>query len=409
MQCPGSNENDELIFMKSTYKIIILFLSALSCLTLGLLVTQNLFDNPALMDIKRVIRSVIFLLGLFLFWAGAYALHLKSNKRAISNTLTMMGGLLSIYVMLEVVFAFVSISCGGSQTLVSKNWFAKHWTQNKYGFRDWEPENLDRPDKPNIFIVGDSYVAGHGIDDTSYRFSNIMRQNLQSRFDVFNLGVCGADTKEELQFIKDYPVKADYIVVAHTNNDIYNVLAKSKIKQLLKTQKDSLMLNFKLKPSVLLFVSQSFSLNFFDYIIKNTLREIVIKSQAESFSNFESFLSSSSAKNLEMNYYRNNKLLNAHFAQIDSFISYANQDSARLLFLLFPKIDSEVMEYTNRTANLPIGEHLASLKIASINLTSVLREIPQQKRVISQFDPHPGTVANRAIADTLVRFFSAVK
>ncbi len=264
--------------MKSTYKIIILFLSALSCLTLGLLVTQNLFDNPALMDIKRVIRSVIFLLGLFLFWAGAYALHLKSNKRAISNTLTMMGGLLSIYVMLEVVFAFVSISCGGSQTLVSKNWFAKHWTQNKYGFRDWEPENLDRPDKPNIFIVGDSYVAGHGIDDTSYRFSNIMRQNLQSRFDVFNLGVCGADTKEELQFIKDYPVKADYIVVAHTNNDIYNVLAKSKIKQLLKTQKDSLMRNFKLKPSALLFVSQSFSLNFFDYIIKNTLREIVITS-----------------------------------------------------------------------------------------------------------------------------------
>ena len=311
--------------------------------------------------------------------------------------------------MLEVVFAFVSISCGGSQTLVSKNWFAKHWTQNKYGFRDWEPENLDRPDKPNIFIVGDSYVAGHGIDDTSYRFSNIMRQNLQSRFDVFNLGVCGADTKEELQFIKDYPVKADYIVVAHTNNDIYNVLAKSKIKQLLKTQKDSLMLNFKLKPSALLFVSQSFSLNFFDYIIKNTLREIVIKSQAESFSNFESFLSSSSAKNLEMNYYRNNKLLNAHFAQIDNFISYANQDSARLLFLLFPKIDSEVMEYTNRTANLPIGEHLASLKIASINLTSVLGEIPQQKRVISQFDPHPGTIANRAIADTLVRFFSAVK
>ncbi|MBK8659524.1 MAG: SGNH/GDSL hydrolase family protein [Bacteroidetes bacterium] len=395
--------------MKSTYKILILFLSALSCLTLGLLVTQNLFDVPELISVKKSIRSLVFVVGLFLFWAGVYVFHQKSHRFILKNTLTVMGGLLSIFVLLEIVFTYLSISCGGSQSLVSKNWFAKHWGQNRYGFRDWDPKAIDRPGKPNIFIVGDSYVAGHGIDDTTHRFSNIMRQSLQTEFDVFNLGICGADTKEELQFVTNYPVKADYIVVAHTNNDIYRIFAKSEIKRIFKPQDGGLMASFKLKPSTLLLVSQSFALNFFDYVLKNILREKLIKADAESFSSFELFLSSKNAKGLELNYYRNDKLFQAHVAQIGSFVNYANQDSAKILFLLFPKIDSEVMEYTNRTANLPIANYLTSINIDYINLTPVLRDIPEQKRVVSRFDPHPGIFANRAIADTLVRFFIPAK
>ena len=91
------------------------------------------------------------------------------------------------------------------------------------GYRDSEPKSEN--EKPNVLIIGDSFVAGHGIKYEEM-FSNILKNKLKEEYNIFNLGVCGSHTDREFDSLLNYPIKADIIILGYYHNDIESAMIK---------------------------------------------------------------------------------------------------------------------------------------------------------------------------------------
>ena len=102
-----------------------------------------------------------------------------------------------VFLLLELSFMFVPISHGGGDMLCAHTWFFYNWEWNSLGYRSQEWSEEDVSGKIKIGIIGDSFVAGHGVSDKQNRFSNLLQKKLGDEYFVFNLGKNGNDTQEE--------------------------------------------------------------------------------------------------------------------------------------------------------------------------------------------------------------------
>ena len=62
-------------------------------------------------------------------------------------------------------------------------------------------------------VVGDSFVAGHGVKNPRDRFPDVLGEKLGDEYAVINLGVCGANTTSEIQKALAYPHASDPEIV----------------------------------------------------------------------------------------------------------------------------------------------------------------------------------------------------
>lgn len=139
--------------------------------------------------------------------------------------------LLSLWMLLlifELGFKlFVIQSDGFGHTLAAQRWFEKYWgPTNSFGFRDREFSETDLASTEKLFVVGDSFVAGLGINDPEERFSNHLRRWLAPDWSVCNLGRMGWNTRQELDAIRSFPIKPDLVVWSYYINDIENAAAE---------------------------------------------------------------------------------------------------------------------------------------------------------------------------------------
>lgn len=119
---------------------------------------------------------------------------------------------------LEAAFTFVARSHGVGYTMAARNWHERHWGPiNALGYRDAAgpaPEG-----KRVVWALGDSFTAGHGIDDVAERFPDRLAA-ARADLHVANLGQCGADTAEELRRLRAYPGKPDLLLLQCFPNDV---------------------------------------------------------------------------------------------------------------------------------------------------------------------------------------------
>jgi hypothetical protein len=104
---------------------------------------------------------------------------------------------------------------------------------NSLGFRDRRDYSLDKP--PGVFrilVLGDSVTFGHGtLDDTTYPYlleQELRRWRPDVKWEVWNLGVPGYNTAQELQYLYEIGPRAepDLVIVGFYPNDFTdNVLA----------------------------------------------------------------------------------------------------------------------------------------------------------------------------------------
>jgi len=72
-----------------------------------------------------------------------------------------------------------------------------------------------------VLVVGDSFAAGHGVDDYRDRFSNALAQKLGDKYAVYNASNIGWDTGDELRALKRFPVTPRIVVLSYYLNDIF--------------------------------------------------------------------------------------------------------------------------------------------------------------------------------------------
>ena len=97
---------------------------------------------------------------------------------------------------------------------------------NSLGFRDRRDYTLEKPANTiRILVLGDSVTFGHGaLDDTTYPY--LLEQRLRAwrpdvRWEVWNLGVPGYNTRQELTYLQEIGplAKPDLVVVGFYPND----------------------------------------------------------------------------------------------------------------------------------------------------------------------------------------------
>ena len=108
-----------------------------------------------------------------------------------------------------------------------EGWFAGVPVRiNSLGFRDRQEYSLEKPNNTfRIFVLGDSVTFGHGtLDDTTYPY--LLEQELKKwrsdvAWEVWNLGVPGYNTGQELAYLKQIGPQADpdLVIVGFYPND----------------------------------------------------------------------------------------------------------------------------------------------------------------------------------------------
>lgn len=111
----------------------------------------------------------------------------------------LLGSTLFLFAGLEFYFYYaVAISDGFGQTRMHANWRQKYGSvpTNSLGLRDLEHEQSGRP---VLYVVGDSFTAGHGINNYQDRYANILEKRLQNQWDLILLAKGGWNTATQLE------------------------------------------------------------------------------------------------------------------------------------------------------------------------------------------------------------------
>ena len=276
-----------------------------------------------------------------------------------------------IFTAVESVFCYLIIFSDGFElTLCSDHWFQKYWNPiNSYGYRDIEHTSLQG--KKIVFVVGDSFVTGHGIKDYKDRFSDVLSEKLTNEWDVVNIAQNGWNTSDEYAAIVSFPCKPDYIVLSHYLNDIDGAAAKTGFFKPEILARPPGFINF--------FISRSYFLNILywaAYKVKNGKR-----------------LTQEYYKYL-LNAYGNETIWNIHKEEIIRIIDYADNIEAVLIVIVFPHI----MDMKNsKIFTDKVIDFLKFNRIKFIDMLEIIADEEPNRLIVSTFDTHPNEKVHRDV------------
>ena len=113
-------------------------------------------------------------------------------------------------------------------TKVARRWLQRHYVRNQWKLRDNVEYALAiAPGKRRVSFVGDSFTAGHGIEDVEQRFANRVRR-MHPDWEVHVLADNGKDTAAEVDGLmalvaNGYAV--DEVVLVYCLNDIQDLVS----------------------------------------------------------------------------------------------------------------------------------------------------------------------------------------
>ncbi len=313
-------------------------------------------------------------------------------KRSLVRVLTgLLISLITIAIMLgagELYFRYgVLKSDAYDFTLMAKRWkevcwtplFTLHSDQYPNGtvqYRDRTWTDADVQGKTKIMIIGDSFVAGHGVCNAKDRFGDLLQAKLgDQRYAVFNVAVNGWGTPEETYFPLLYPYKPDIVVLSYFVNDIRNAITVTKHDYPNIISPPDWLMNTPLKES---------------YLVDYVYWQIIYK-RAFAASNaqlWQALLDS----------YFVSDIWAEHKSEIQQVIDWSKKINAPLFVITWPMLDNidgsakqiREVEEVFKANNVPI-----------ISGSDLYRNDPPDKIVVNNIDSHPNEYAHRKMADAL--------
>ena len=323
----------------------------------------------------RLAKSAFWLLIIIEILRIFYYEVVKSKaKGLIPNIITLIVPLFITLIFLEMIFMYIPQSHEGVLSKASQIWWEKYWKPvNALGYHDREVTK--EPGKKNILFVGDSFAAGHGLENVDERFSNIIGSRLGTdKYRVYNLGISGADTRDEARRLKEFPVKPDIIVLQYFPNDIEKA-GREKGLSLSGAEPYS-----DLKGSSLMLIKRFYLPNFIYWQLPHA-----------SFGTFENFVQTS---------YTDTTVLNSHLRDLSKILAYRDSTGAKMYAVFIPflfQLDKSA-GYTK-----PVEEYLKKNGVTVVELTKDIVRIPEKERVVGKNDGHGSAKLNEVIAEKLLK------
>lgn len=334
----------------------------------------GLTDNFYIRLVKTCVWLLLLIEVLRLFYYGIIKKDKdKKGQPILVNIATLGVMVVSLIVFLEVVFMFVSQSHEGDLSKASQIWFAKYWKPiTEYGYRDNPKTDTDK--KRKVLVLGDSFAAGHGLENIEDRFSDRLEQKLgANQYAVYNLGVSGSDTRDEFQRLEKFPVKPDVLVLEYFPNDIEKAakdagltLGQFQPYEDIKTPGvGSLVMRFYL-PNYLYWQ--------FPHIPPASITDFVQKS------------------------YTDTTILNPHLRDLQKIVDYARTHNAKMYVVMVPFLQN--LDKSNGYTK-PIETFFVQQNIPVVRLSEYLGTIPAEERIVGKNDGHASAKVNQLIAEKL--------
>ncbi len=282
---------------------------------------------------------------------------------------------LYLLLLLEGLFAYAFVQSDGfAYTLASKRWFYQYWNpKNSYGYRDQEPHWREK----TLFIVGDSFVAGHGIKRIQDRFANVLATHLGDEWTVATLADNGWSPKQYLRALQDHDQQPDLILVSYYLNDIQSAAFANGIE----------MPSLRIKPSrwISPLLHRSYLANWIYWrIYRGTLGD----------NTFWDYLESA---------YGNESVWNDHVAELNALIHHAKQSETPIGFLIWPNL-------VNVAGSQPIAErvteHLTNQGVPVLNLATRFENRAPRALIVNPMDAHPSKAVHAEVAELLFQTFA---
>lgn len=379
----------------------VLYLLAFVFITLliGLSTGYSGYNNPqSRMADNFRLSFIVFNLMIIVRFMG----FVVSNQALAKgrNMLVSVLSLLFILFILEGVFMFVpkSYGRGDPNNLAERIWFSKYWQVNKLGYRDIEIDPESDQNKFKIAILGDSFVAGHGIKDVNDRFSNILGSRLGSDYRIYNMGLNGADTQAEFDKLVTFPIKPNLIILVHYPNDIKRVPDRTGESAYIDNKINRVnaqLLNLSLSKGL---VENSYLINYFYYkfesagkIFPNSHRVKTTKEHLLEDRNRDNYKS----------FYLREEMFREHLQNLYRFIALTQREGIPFMVMLIPETWDETIDYSGEYVNKPIASFFSGKGIPVLDLYTLLKQIPVEDRVVNNQDSHLSVESNRQIADKL--------
>lgn len=235
--------------------------------------------------------------------------------------------------VLELIFATAFVSSDGiGVTLSAQRWMQEYWKPiNSLGYRDYEHKWKDK----SLFVVGDSIIAGYGIEDISDRLSSVLAKRLGPTWTVAVLAQNGWNPVNEYDALVHHPEKPDWIIVSYFLNDIESAAA---------TAWPLLFKEPKLIPWVL--VDSSFTLNYIYWRI------------------YRGSFGNTYWKDIDRAY-NDRRTWRTHKLELLKFVNYARNNNAKIAFIVWPYLldVNGSLKYTDKVADFLRGKGVKVLDL----------------------------------------------
>lgn len=258
-------------------------------------------------------------------------------------------------------------------TLISQAWSKKYWFPvNSFGYRDDEHTEQSLRGKKIIFVVGDSFVAGWGIQNYQDRFSNVLQKRLGSEWRILNIAQCGWATADEYEAIVSYPYKPDIIILSYLHNDIQSAAQK---------------MGFRIEPWIKLpsirilryLLGHSYTLNFLYYTLYCKF----------GYSNY---------RDIMKQWFTNDMVWEEHKKELLDIIYYTKVRNIKLIIVFFSYYVPE--DCKQKLLNFFQANNLTVIDLKE--RLAIRRLTPNV--MVSMIDTHPSKKVNYRIVDILAEY-----
>ncbi len=316
---------------------------------------------------------------------GALLIVLARQTRLI-RLRSVAGGLLISYVFValtliggELYFRYAFAESENTVTLATINWLDRHWDTNSAGYRDREWAENDYAQDLTVVVVGDSFAAGWGIDDPADRFSEVLGAQLGDDAAVFNLGIYGTNTPEQLDNLRAFVethTTPDVVILQYFLNDInYAMLSVGALPEATPAptwSQESYLANFLYTRLIGHLLDPNYNRDWW----------------AENYAAYDTPL-----------------IWDIHAAELHAFIDYVESIDARLIVVIFPNMLDPVISvaYVDRVAQVFESRgHNDVLKLFDAAAAWTPAE-----RMVSPRDTHASAAFQRYVgAELFAQFFT---
>ena len=260
-------------------------------------------------------------------------------------------------------------------TLAAQNWQAHYWQPvNSLHYRDHEWTAAEVAGKRKIMVVGDSVVAGVGINNYGDRFSNQLNRLLGDDTVVFNVASSGWNTRQETEAIIKYPYHPDVVILSYFINDIEGSAYHLGLQRPPLVEKPSGLLRS--------LVDNSYALNFLYWRL----------------SRWQQPTGQIDYLQWVIGLFRNPEVWWVHQQELQTIYDGAKSERIPLIVVVFP-YPTDLTK--SQIINQPILDFFNSRGVKTLDVAALLANYPPQDLIASPVDAHPNELVHRLVAEQL--------